>query len=465
MVLASFQIFGAVQKKIKKSKTKSSKKPFGDDEQQNDTLESFSAELLNYETIQDGMVIMGIIKKVDQLYVSVSLPGRLTARVSALEISDSYTKNTKEFLQNSAQAEGYKPLKDLYRVGQTVYGRVLEIKSNEKGHVLIDMTFKPSEVHAELNHSNIRKGFVFNGAVEEVQEHGYIIESGIKGLRCFLPLEKSKEGHGVGEMIYLKVDKITLDQAASTCICREVTEDKLKVKDQTDPSLDYLLPTTIVNFQVSKRLKDGLKGTVMNELFTAYVNEHHLGNALLVPDDYEINEKYEARILYVMPLTKLVYLTLNIHRNNEMKKEQKTEEDDEEVEEDKDGVNSLKRGDIIENAKIHHLGTGGVVLMLNDQHKGILSYKTIKANYKGNYDQDELLAKYAKDSTHKVRILDYDIMDSLYVCTDDTATVQEKFFALDDFHPGDFVTAKVKEFNEKIHGYSVQVGMASGKFC
>ncbi|XP_061387235.1 protein RRP5 homolog [Musca vetustissima] len=453
------QIFGAVQKKIKKTKTKSTKKSFEDDDQQNDALESFSAELLNYETIQDGMIIMGIIKKVDQLYVSVSLPGRIIARVSALEISDSYTKITKEFLQNSAQAEGYKPLKDLYRVGQIVYGRVLEVKTNEKGHVLIDMTFKPSEVHAELNHSSIRKGFVFSGAVEEVQEHGYIIESGIKGLRCFLPLEKSKEGHGVGELIYLKVDKMTLDQAASTCICREVSEDKLKVKDQADPSLDYLLPTTIVNFQVGKRLKDGLKGTVMNELFTAYVNEHHLGNALLVPDDYEINEKYEARILYVMPLTKLVYLTLNVHRNNAVKKE---ENDQDDADTSNDNVeHSLKRGDIIEDAKVHHLGTGGVVLALDDSHKGILSFKTIKSNYKGNYDQDELLAKYAKDTTHKVRILDYDIMDCVYVCTDDTTTVQEKFFALDDFHPGDFVTAKVKEYSDKIGGYIVQVGMAS----
>ncbi|XP_073827184.1 ribosomal RNA Processing 5 [Musca autumnalis] len=457
------QIFGAVQKKIKKTKTKSTKKLLGDDDQQNDTLESFSAELLNYETIQDGMIIMGIVKKVDQLYVNISLPGRISARVSALEISDSYTKITKEFLQNSAQAEGYKPLKDLYHVGQIVYGRVLEIKANEKGHVLIDMTFKPSEVHADLNHSNIRKGFVFNGAVEEVQEHGYIIESGIKGLRCFVPLEKSKDGHGVGEMMYLKVEKITLDKSASTCICREVSEDKLKVKDQADPSLDYLLPTTIVNFQVSKHLKDGLKGSVMNELFTAYVNEHHLGNALLVPDDYEVNEKYEARILYVMPLTKLVYLTLNVHRGSEIKKETKREEEDgeEAADSSKENLQPLKRGDIIEEAKVHHLGTGGVVLLLNDSFKGILSYKTIKTNYKGNYDQDELLAKYAKDTTHKVRILDYDIMDCMYVCTDDTATVQEKFFALEDFKLGDLVTAKVKEYNEKVGGYSVQVGMAS----
>ncbi|XP_075145856.1 ribosomal RNA Processing 5 [Haematobia irritans] len=451
---AEGQIFGAVQRKIKKVK-KSVKKSLDGGDNQSEGLEAFSAQPLNYETIQDGMVIMGIIKKVDQLYLSISLPGRMTARVSALEISDSYTKATKEFLQNSTQSEGYKPLQELYKVGHIVYGRVQEIKTNEKGRTMIDMSFRPAEVHAELNHSNVRKGFVFNGAIEEVQEHGYIIESGIKGLRCFVPLDKSQQGHAVGEMIYLKVDKITSDKSVSTCICKEISGGKMKVKDQNDPSLDYLLPTTIVNFQVSQRLKDGLKGTIMNEVFTAYVNEHQLGNALFTPDDYEINSKYEARILYVMPLTKLVYLTLKVHRDETLKSEDNNDDDD-----DKE-PKSLKCGDIVENAKVHHLGTGGIVLVLNDTFKGIISFKTIKANYKGNYDQDELLAKYSGNSTHKVRILDYDIMDSVYICTDDKATVNEKFFALEDFHPGELVTAKVKEFNEKIGGYTLQVGKAT----
>lgn len=431
-----------------------------DGENQSDNLESFSAEPLSYETIQDGMIIMGIVKKVDQLYLTISLPGRITARVSALEISDSYTKTMKAFLQNSQQSEGYKPLKDLYRVGQIVYGRVQEIKTNERGHVLIDMSFKPTEVHGDLNHASVRKGFVFNGAVEEVQEHGYIVESGIKGLRCFVPLEKSQRGHGVGEMIYLKVEKITADKTVSTCICKEVSDDKLKVKDQSDPSLDYLLPGTIVKFQVNKLLKDGLKGTVMNEVFTAYVNEHQLGNALLVPDDFEVNATYEGRILYVMPLTKLVYLTLNLRGESDIKSEETNTDEDDKA--DQEELNTLKRGDIIEEAKVQHLGTGGVILILNNKFKGILSFKSIKANYKGNYDQDELLAKYSKESRHKVRILDYDVMDSLYICTDDTAIVNEKFFALDDFRPGDFVTAKVKKFNEKIGGYTMQVGMTTG---
>ncbi|KNC26827.1 hypothetical protein FF38_13012 [Lucilia cuprina] len=442
------QIFGAVQKKIKRNKTKTTAALVEEDED----LKPRSAELLTYDTIQDGMIVMGIVKSVDQLYLNVTLPGRISARVSALEISDAYTKSMKEFLQNS-QSEGYKPLNDLYSVGKIVYGRIKEIKQGDKGEIQVDMTLKPSEVHAELVHANIKKGFVFNGAVEEIQEHGYIIESGIKGLRCFVPIEKSEAGHAVGELIYLKVDKVTVDKSVSTCICAEIKPNKLKIKDQNDPNLDYILPTTIVNFQVSKVLKNGLQGSIMNEVYTAYVNEHQLADPLTLPEDYEVNVKYEARILYVMPLTKFVYLTLNLRNNVDTKTDTSEEGEDEESTKTK-----LNPGDIVENAKVHHLGTGGVVLILNNKFKGIISYKTIKANYKGNYDQDELLAKYARKSKHTVRITNYDIMDSMYICTDDVAAVNEKYFSFNDIKPGDFVTATVKEVNHKVGGYSLQLG-------
>lgn len=454
--LISSQIFGAVQRKIKKNKSKTTT-PL---EEEDVELKPKSAELLTYDTIQDGMIVMGIIKSVDQLYLNVSLPGRISARISALDVSDAYTKSMKEFLENSAQAEGYKPLKDLYSVGKIVYGRIKEVKQGIAGEIQVDMTLKPSDVHADLVHANVKKGFVFNGAVEEIQEHGYIIESGIKGLRCFVPIEKSQAGHAVGELIHLKVEKVTADKSVSTCICTEIKPSKLKIKDQNDPNLDYLLPTTIVNFQVSKILKNGLQGSIMNEVYTAYVNEHQLKDPLTLPEDYEVNTKYEARILYIMPLTKFVYLTLNLRNNVETKAEDAEEEETE----GEPTKTELKTGEIVENAKVHHLGTGGVVLILNNKFKGIISYKTIKANYKGNYDQDELLAKYARKSKHTVRIINYDMMDSLYICTDDATAVNEKYFSYNDVKPGDFVTATVKDHNQKIGGYSLQLGRINGEF-
>lgn len=437
-----------MQKKIKKPKTKTKDDFILDNTfEAADKMESASAEMLSYDTIQDGMNIMGLIKNVDALYLTVSLPGRIEARVSALEISDSYTKSTKEFLKSEGNSSSdFKPLKELFQTGQVVYGKVQEIVKKAKGGTKINFSLKPATVHSELHHTLIKKGFIFCGAIEEVQEHGYIIESGIKGLRTFVPLQKSAAGHVTGELIYLKVEKITADAAASTCICKELKASDAKIKKVIDGNIDYIMPSTIVHFTVSKRLKDGLKGTIMNDT-VAYVNEHHLAEQLALPEDYEAKTQLEARVLYVMPLTKLVYLSLNLYQ---------------------DSINqepAYKRGDVVENAKVHHLGTGGVVLVLDNKYKGVISYKTIKSYYKGNYDQDEVLTKYAKKSTHKIRILYYDAMDSMYICTDKENIVNETVFDMNDLQPGQFVEATVKTQRREFGGYSLQIGKVKGKFC
>ncbi|KAL9893579.1 ribosomal RNA Processing 5 [Glossina fuscipes fuscipes] len=439
-------IFGAVQKRTKKRKTHGS----GDvNNAENGNLETFSAELLNYDTIQEGMLIMGVVKQVDQLHLKLSLPGRITAKVSTLEISEAYTKSLQRLVSNSQPDDGVKSLPDLYRIGQVVYGKVQELKRSDTGRVWIVMTLKPSNVHSELRHSNIRKDFIFSGAIEEVQEHGYIIESGIKNLRCFLPFENSQKEHVTGQHVLLKVKKMTSNKNASTCICKELLIEEVKIKEQRDCNLDYLMPSMIVQFQVEKVLKDGLQGTIMNELFTAYVNEHQLDSPLALPETFQIGSVHKARILYVMPLTKLVYLTLNLRNLSE----ENTSASE---------IELLKRGDIVEDARVHHFGTGGIIFILNEKFKGVVSYKTIKANYKGNYDQDALLAKYVKKSQHKVRILEYDAMDSLYTCTDDISLINEKFFTLQDVKAGEFVKAIVETPDTKMGGYRLKVGKLKG---
>ncbi|XP_055848732.1 protein RRP5 homolog [Episyrphus balteatus] len=436
-------IFGATQLK-KKSDSKQNKNKFKDaPNEEEDRIEIASAGLVNYQTLQDGMIMLGIVKSVDEICVRISLPGRIIAKVLALSISDSYTKNVSEFVNNSENVENYKPLTEMYKIGQLVYGKVMEIKEQEHGFTEVSFSLKPRDVHSELVHTNIKKGFVFNGAIEEVQEHGYIIESGIKNLRCFLPIEKSEPGHAVGQSIFMKVEDIKQSSSATTIRCKEINESSLKIKDQIDPNLDYLLPTTIVNFTVTKHLKDGLQGTLMNGTFTGYINEHNLKEALGSITDVALNSTLNARILYTAPLTKFVYLSLNLFDSQEES-------------------TVFKRGEIVQGAAVHHIGNGGVVCVLNNKYKGLISMKSIKANHIGNFDMDQMLNKYTKKSKHTVRILDYDLIGGFFVCTDDPGVVNEKVFTVGDISPGDIVTATVTEKDKKTGGYALQIGKVSG---
>lgn len=215
-------------------------------------------------------------------------------KVLALSISDSYTKNVTEFVNNPENVENYKLLTEMYKIGQIVYVKVMDIKEKDGAYTDVSFSLKTSDVHSDLVHSNIKKGFVFNGAVEEVQEHGYIIETGIKNLRCFLPIEKSEPGHAVGESYFMKVEDLKQQSSATTVRCKELKDKQLKIIDQIEPNLDYLLPTTIVNFTVTKHLNDGLQGTLVNGAFTGYINEHHLKEALGSITDVELNSTIHA---------------------------------------------------------------------------------------------------------------------------------------------------------------------------
>ncbi|EDW15604.1 uncharacterized protein Dmoj_GI22689 [Drosophila mojavensis] len=439
-------IFGATQRKIKKA-PKLKEKPV--EGEKGDQLQAFSAETLTYDTLQENMLVMGVVKATDATSLQIALPGRMTARALVADISDAYGRVAQSYM--AGDSSEYRDLTALFNVGQIVYGRAIKTrKDSESKRMSLLLTLKPSEVNSSLHHANIKKGFIFVGAIEEIQEHGCVIETGIDGLQAFVPIENAAQKHHIGQLIFLKVKQIQHDSDKSTCQCVCIEQDKLKIKSQHETNLDYILPGSIVKFKVTKHLKNGLEGSIMNEAFRGYVNEHHLAEALQSPQDYEVNEEYLARLLYVMPLTKLVYLTFNL--NITVHPEQPESE----------GEELLKKGSIVEKARVLRHGTGGIVVLLNHKYKGLISYGSIKSNFKGNYDQDVVLAKYSSKSKHKVRVLGYDVIESLYYCTDDPNVVNEKMYTLEDIQTGDIVSARIVKPDPKIGGYSVKIGKVNG---
>lgn len=416
------------------------------DSENNEQLQVISAETLTLSTLQEQMLVMGVVKEVDATSLQISLPGRMTARVGVADISEAYARVAQSYM--AGDASEYHDLTELFSVGRIVYGRAIKSENNERNRTTLVLNLKPADVNSNLKHTGIKKGFIFSGAVEEIQEHGCVIETGIEGLQAFVPQADNTQKRHIGELIFLKVKKIQHSADQSTCQCVQLDQDKVKIKSQNETNLDYILPGTIVKFKVSKQLKSGLEGSIMNESFRGYVNEHHLAEALHTPQDYELNEEYMARVLYIMPLTKLIYLTLNLDINVTAPVDETETE--------------LKKGAIVEKARVLRHATGGIVLLINHKYKGLISYSSIKSNFKGNYDQDVVLAKYSRKSKHKVRILGYDVLEGLYYCTDDPNVLNEKLYTLEDLQPGDIVSARIVKAESKIGGFSVKIGKVNG---
>lgn len=393
------------------------------------------------------MIVMGCVKKIDSTYLMIALPGRINGKVLVTSISKSYVNIVNKYVNDvDENVQGYKTLDEMFNLGQIVCVKVMQIERNAEHKLSINLSMNPIDIQAEFQHNRIPKDTILVGAIQGVEDHGYTIDTGITNLRAFIPSEKATPDLGVGEIIFCSVIKSQPSSAASTVICSMSSASERQLNVANDPNLSYVLPTSIVKFKVTNILTDGIQGTVLNDTFTAYINEHQLQTPTKQPKDYDVDDVLDARVLYVMPLTKLVYLSLNL-------REAITEENTD---------SKIKIGDVIEQAKIMRIGTGGLILKLNEHSKGLITFKSLRIGYNSNFDMDELLAKYHKNSFHTVRITGYDPMDSLFVCSNNAQIVKEKFFTIDDLDIADYVDATIR-FKLDDGGYAIKVGHIYGK--
>ncbi|KAH8360095.1 hypothetical protein KR093_010661 [Drosophila rubida] len=443
-------IFGASQIKKKVPKSKDNLLKDDDAGEQGEQLQAISAETLTLDSLQEQMLVMGVVKETSPTAVKIALPGRLVARVLVADVSASYGRVLQSFLNGDSSE--YHELAELFNPGRIVYGRVIKTEDEfESSRISLMLNLKPADVNNNLKHNSIKKGFIFSGAIQEIQDHGYVIETGIEGLNAFMAHADSTQKLHIGQLAFLKVKQINHNDDQSTCQCAHLEQGNLKIKSKNETNLDYIVPGTIVKFKVTKQNKNGLEGNIMNEAFRGYVNEHYLAETLHTPQDYEVNTEYFGRVLYVMPLTKVVYLTLNL----DIKVAAETQADGE-------AEQTLKKGIVIDKARVLRHGTGGIILLLNQKYKGLISYKSLKSNFKGNYDQDAMLSKYTRKSKHTVRVLGYDPIEGLYYCSDDPNVISEKLYSLKDLHAGDIVTARIIRQESKIGGYCVKLGKVNG---
>lgn len=414
-------------------------------------IETVSAELLSHRTITEGMIVLGAIKEIHSTYVTVALPGRLYGHVSVTAISKSYLNIVNMYVndvKNENDFDDYKNIENLFEIGQIVCVKVTQIDvadDTTNTRYRINLSMSPADINTDMVHSQIDEGLWMPAAVESVEDHGYVMETGVKNLRGFLAEGDVFETNlGVGEVAFCRIKKAKVSSNASTAMFSTHNPAARKLKMHDDLKTTFILPSTIVKFKITKILKDGIQGTINNGLFTAYINEHQLSAPLASPEDYAVDSVHNARVLYVMPITKLVYLSLNL-------KETIISVLDE----------TIKIGDIIDNARVVRNGTCGLILRMNGNVKGIISLKTIRVGVT-NFDTDDLMAKYYKNSAHRVRVIGCDPIDSAYICSLEEKVLNEKYFAMDDVAVGDFVDAKISTALGD-GGYFVRVGKLAGK--
>lgn len=131
------------------------------------------------------MVVLGRVREAREYDMIVSLPGRLIGRLELTDISDSYTKLLQSMINVAdAKPEGYKSLPQLYQPGDYIVCYVKSLNLKDKWRV--SLSLEPELINQNLDRTRIVQRSKIVGSVSSVEEHGYVIDTGVANLRTFL---------------------------------------------------------------------------------------------------------------------------------------------------------------------------------------------------------------------------------------------------------------------------------------
>ncbi|KAH1024610.1 protein RRP5 homolog [Dendroctonus ponderosae] len=422
--------------KPKKSKT-SKKKPTPSDD-------VFEAALhvrgsLTYNQIQTGMVILGCIRNIYNFALEVELPGLCFATVPITEISDPFTKHLNQQLENN-DPNPVDP-SELFSVGDFLPIKIMAVETRDSG-THVEASINPREIYADQNHSSFAKGMLVWACVQSQSDHGYEMTLGVKHCRAFVPFKNidDEPNYEIGKPLWCVTHKV--DSTATASILRLSAKlEHVSALTGDIQNLDSALPGTKVNFVVEKILAQGLQGK-FGDHFIGYINENHLTTPLKRPTDYKEAKVLSAYILFVEPTTKITHLSLRVPERAEKP--------------------TLKIGDIV-TAQVIGKSANGFIFMLPQNLKGFATHKRLLNSIVNNHSadiSDKINAKFSPGSKHKCRILDFNYLSQMFICTPESAVLKESTFTPSNLKPGQVVQVKIASIKEE--GLVVTTGHVRG---
>ncbi|XP_071873490.1 ribosomal RNA Processing 5 [Bombus fervidus] len=395
-----------------------------------------TAERLSHATISEGLVVLGCIFEVTNYDLLISLPGGLVGRAQITDISECYTNLLQSLVKSQdSQTNEFKSLPELYTHGDYVVCYVKAIQSQET--LQISISLEPSLINQSLDVTYLDSGSKIVCTISSIEDHGYVVDTGLINVRAFIPTKESGNEKCLfpGKQLLCYVKEVRTNENTST-ITLTLKEKLVKAICETEiKSVDSLMPGTKFNLPIKKVLSNGLCVS-LDENNIGFINQIYLDEPL---SKYSNSLTITGTLLYILPTIKFAYFSSTI---------------------DKSRDNTIKPGDVVEGAIALFRESRGIVLQLTKNGiRGFVSLKRTGVEY------NKIIEKFAPGTTHKCRILSYSWLDGIYLCTMQRSLLEQKYFSLSDFKPGDVVNVKITNI-DKVNGFvNVQLGKFNGQIA
>lgn len=395
---------------------------------------------IGYKTLKPGVNLLGRVWKVLDTKLCISMPGKTEGSVMACHISEPYNKMLEAYVND--ETEKVLELPEMFSPGQYVAVHVLEANGSSEGVMLSMM---PQHVNSGRSHSDLLKGDILQAAVSSVEDHGYVMDIGVANTRAFLPKAEANPEIGLdtGMLVWTSVKSVTTSadnsivslSAAPAALQKALRRKKLASLEKG------LLPGTALEFTVDKPLDNGIEGRVLDA--TAYVQRFHADRSK--DKKPALGQKIRAHVLYVMPTRSAPFVTTrNIFESARPDLEEEVK---------------LKEGEIVEAAQVLKIAGRSIHFKLGKKCVGTMSLRRV-AVHEDLTDEQVVAQSYPVGSTHRVRVLTYNLSDYIYHVTDETKLLTEKYFSHSQLSLGELVTGTIRTVAD--NHVTVTVGRLSG---
>uniref|UniRef100_H3C389 Protein RRP5 homolog n=1 Tax=Tetraodon nigroviridis TaxID=99883 RepID=H3C389_TETNG len=383
-------------------------------------------EILHIKNVREGMLLLGAVKEVADFEVTVSLPCGLQGYLSIKNICESYTKVLSKQLDSSDIEEIYS-LPHLFCPGMVLRCLVAKLDTSKGGNLSIQLSINPKLVNKALTTSSLKAGMVLSGCVDSVEDHGYIVDIGIKGTNAFLPRKERANSQvselKVGQYVTSALEEVKNDGRVVRLSVSRLNSSQTCAQSSQGWNLTNLLPGLLVNATIKKVTKHGLILDFLSS-FTGQVDFLHMEPEQA--SSYKEGDQVRARVLYVEPSTRLVALSL---RSFLVQSETRL---------DLRPPGGDRAGEVVKSCKmtvVHHMS--GAVLELPDKTTAF-AHKNHLKEPKEQLNENRLLAM----PEHSCRILDFSLMDNIHFVTLRKSMIDKPFFRYHDLQAGQIVESK-----------------------
>ncbi|MCJ1391614.1 rRNA biogenesis protein rrp5 [Xylographa bjoerkii] len=422
-------------------------------------------ESLSYKRLVPGSMVLGQVAQINRYDIALTLPNNLTGYIPITSVSDKVTQVVEALATaDDASSDGEEDshsardldLKSMVAVGQYLRAYVSATTasngSGTQGRRHVELSINPKHANYGLKKTDLVVNSMVQAVVSSIEDHGVVMSLGLEDTtaRGFM---SSKEIGDIRKYAELKEGAVYLClitglSSNGNIIKLSANPDRIgnvkKSNFLTDaPNVDCFLPGTAIEVLVSEITTSGLAGKVMG-LLDVTADVIHSGAAASgkpLEKKYFVGTKIKARVLCTFPAYEEKKLGISSLDHIMEFIPLSSRSNDKHV----SPTTALPISSIVDQARVARVVPGfGVFVDLGV--KGVRGFVHIShLSDKKVETISDTTGPYKVDTVHRARILNYNLVDGLFLASFEQSILELPFLRLEDVEVGQIIKGKVSK--------------------